>query len=191
MAASAAARADKQEAQANILRKIADGVESGEFLLLGNLTDISQLEELTSVMNRVKWDMPEDVREKLAYRDQQGNWHLKPETKFNQVARYVRFPAPKSTPASLEYIAREIENLDGYKMTAKSIRANIKGLKEHESVNLNGARWDKVIPKLRQLARSKSNTVYRVEHINELFKSQDRLIRMGIKRRYHVAPSLA
>ncbi|TOZ98284.1 PLxRFG domain-containing protein [Vibrio parahaemolyticus] len=181
MAASAAARADKQEAQANILRKIADGVESGEFLLLGNLTDISQLEELTSVMNRVKWDMPEDVREKLAYRDQQGNWHLKPETKFNQVARYVRFPAPKSTPASLEYIAREIENLDGYKMTAKSIRANIKGLKEHESVNLNGARWDKVIPKLRQLARSKSNTVYRVEHINELFKSQDRLIRMGIK----------
>ncbi|MFW1503945.1 methyltransferase, partial [Vibrio parahaemolyticus] len=34
---------------------------------------------------------------------------------------------------------------------------------------------------LRQLARSKSNTVYRVEHINELFKSQDRLIRMGIK----------
>ncbi|EQB9060221.1 PLxRFG domain-containing protein [Vibrio parahaemolyticus] len=181
MAASAAARADKQEAQANILRKIADGVESGEFLLLGNLTDISQLEELTSVMNRVKWDMPEDVREKLAYRDQQGNWHLKPETKFNQVARYVRFPAPKSTPASLEYIAREIENLDGYKMTAKSIRANIKGLKEHESVNLNGVRWDKVIPKLRQLARSKSNTVYRVEHINELFKSQDRLIRMGIK----------
>ncbi|EGR0698634.1 hypothetical protein BBM02_20180 [Vibrio parahaemolyticus] len=181
MAASAAARADKQEAQANILRKIADGVESGEFLLLGNLTDISQLEELTSVMNRVKWDMPEDVREKLAYRDQQGNWHLKPETKFNQVARYVRFPAPKGTPASLEYIAREIENLDGYKMTAKSIRANIKGLKEHESVNLNGARWDKVIPKLRQLARSKSNTVYRVEHINELFKSQDRLIRMGIK----------
>lgn len=181
MAASAAARADKQEAQANILRKIADGVESGEFLLLGNLTDISQLEELTSVMNRVKWDMPEDVREKLAYRDQQGNWHLKPETKFNQVARYVRFPAPKSTPASLEYIAREIENLDGYKMTAKSIRANIKGLKEHESVNLNAARWDKVIPKLRQLARSKSNTVYRVEHINELFKSQDRLIRMGIK----------
>ncbi|HCZ9048664.1 TPA: PLxRFG domain-containing protein [Vibrio alginolyticus] len=181
MAASAAARADKQEAQANILRKIADGVESGEFLLLGNLTDISQLEELTSVMNRVKWDMPEDVREKLAYRDQHGNWHLKPETKFNQVARYVRFPAPKSTPASLEYIAREIENLDGYKMTAKSIRANIKGLKEHESVNLNGARWDKVIPKLRQLARSKSNTVYRVEHINELFKSQDRLIRMGIK----------
>ncbi|HHF3227918.1 TPA: PLxRFG domain-containing protein [Vibrio alginolyticus] len=181
MAASAAARADKQEAQANILRKIADGVESGEFLLLGNLTDISQLEELTSVMNRVKWDLPEDVREKLAYRDQQGNWHLKPETKFNQVARYVRFPAPKSTPASLEYIAREIENLDGYKMTAKSIRANIKGLKEHESVNLNGARWDKVIPKLRQLARSKSNTVYRVEHINELFKSQDRLIRMGIK----------
>ncbi|HGS4982737.1 TPA: PLxRFG domain-containing protein [Vibrio parahaemolyticus] len=181
MAASAAARADKQEAQANILRKIADGVESGEFLLLGNLTDISQLEELTSVMNRVKWDMPEDDREKLAYRDQQGNWHLKPETKFNQVARYVRFPAPKSTPASLEYIAREIENLDGYKMTAKSIRANIKGLKEHESVNLNGARWDKVIPKLRQLARSKSNTVYRVEHINELFKSQDRLIRMGIK----------
>ncbi|HGS5620769.1 TPA: PLxRFG domain-containing protein [Vibrio parahaemolyticus] len=181
MAASAAARADKQEAQANILRKIADGVESGKFLLLGNLTDISQLEELTSVMNRVKWDMPEDDREKLAYRDQQGNWHLKPETKFNQVARYVRFPAPKSTPASLEYIAREIENLDGYKMTAKSIRANIKGLKEHESVNLNGARWDKVIPKLRQLARSKSNTVYRVEHINELFKSQDRLIRMGIK----------
>ncbi|MGY5820875.1 PLxRFG domain-containing protein [Vibrio chemaguriensis] len=181
MAASAAARADKQEAQANILRKIADGVESGEFLLLGNLTDISQLEELTSVMNRVKWDMPEDVREKLAYRDQQGNWYLKAETKFNQVARYVRFPAPKSTPASLEYIAREIENLDGYKMTAKSIRANIKGLKEHESVNLNGARWDKVIPKLRQLARSKSNTVYRVEHINELFKSQDRLIRMGIK----------
>ncbi|EJG1211154.1 PLxRFG domain-containing protein [Vibrio parahaemolyticus] len=181
MAASAAARADKQEAQANILRKIADGVESGEFLLLGNLTDISQLEELTSVMNRVKWDMPEDDREKLAYRDQQGNWYLKPETKFNQVARYVRFPAPKSTPASLEYIAREIENLDGYKMTAKSIRANIKGLKEHESVNLNGARWDKVIPKLRQLARSKSNTVYRVEHINELFKSQDRLIRMGIK----------
>ncbi len=180
-AASAAAKADRQEAQANILRKIADGVESGRFMLLGNLTDLSQLEELTKVMSRVKWDLPENVREKLASRDQQGNWHLKPETTFEQVARYVRFPAPQSTPASLEYIAREIENLSGYKMTAKSIRSNIKGMKENDRINLNGARWDKVIPKLRELARSSSNNVYRVEHINELFKSQDRLIRMGIK----------
>ncbi|MFV8383435.1 PLxRFG domain-containing protein [Vibrio parahaemolyticus] len=180
-AASAAAKADRQEVQANILRKIADGVESGRFMLLGNLTDMSQLEELTKVMSRVKWDLPENVREKLAYRDTQGNWHLKPETTFEQVARYVRFPAPQSTPASLEYIAREIENLSGYKMTAKSIRSNIKGMKENDRINLNGARWDKVIPKLRELARSSSNNVYRVEHINELFKSQDRLIRMGIK----------
>ncbi|MEH0720590.1 PLxRFG domain-containing protein [Vibrio alginolyticus] len=180
-AASAAAKADRQEAQANILRKIADGVESGQFMLLGNLNDMSQLEELTKVMSGVKWDLPENVREKLAYRDTQGNWHLKPETTFEQVARYVRFPAPQSTPASLEYIAREIENLSGYKMTAKSIRSNIKGMKENDRINLNGKRWDKVIPKLRELARSSSNNVYRVEHINELFKSQDRLIRMGIK----------
>nr|WP_321458727.1 PLxRFG domain-containing protein [uncultured Vibrio sp.] len=180
-AASAAAKADHQEAQANILRKIADGVESGRFMLLGNLNDLSQLEELSKIMNRVKWDMPENVREKLAYRDQSGNWHLKPETTFEQVARHIRFPAPQSTPASLEYIAREIENLSGYKMTAKSIRSNIKGMKENERINLNGKRWDKVIPKLRELARSKSNNIYRAEHINELFKSQDRLIRMGIK----------
>ncbi|MFZ3513819.1 PLxRFG domain-containing protein [Vibrio harveyi] len=179
-AASAAAKADRQEAQANILNKIADGVASGKFKLLGNLTDISQLEELTNIMNRVKWDMPEDMREKYAYRDQSGNWHLKPETKFNDVARFVKFPAPQSTPQSLEYIANEIENLDGFKMTAKSIRSNIKGMGENDRVNLNGARWEKVVDKLRKLARAKNLNIYRAEHINELFKSQDRLTRMGI-----------
>ncbi|HHP0484956.1 TPA: PLxRFG domain-containing protein [Vibrio harveyi] len=179
-AASAAAKADRQEAQANILNKIADGVASGKFKLLGNLTDISQLEELTNIMNRVKWDMPEDMREKYAYRDQSGNWHLKPETKFSDVARFVKFPAPQSTPQSLEYIANEIEDLDGFKMTAKSIRSNIKGMGENDRVNLNGARWEKVVDKLRKLARAKNLNIYRAEHINELFKSQDRLTRMGI-----------
>lgn len=179
-AASAAAKADRQEAQANILNKIADGVASGKFKLLGNLTDISQLEELTNIMNRVKWDMPEEMREKYAYRDQSGNWHLKPETKFNDVARFIRFPAPQSTPQSLEYIANEIEGIDGFKMTAKSIRSNIKGMGENDRVNLNGARWDKVVEKLRKLARAKNLNIYRAEHINELFKSQDRLTRMGI-----------
>lgn len=132
-------------------------------------------------MGRLKWDLPEDVREQYSYRDNNGNWHLKPETSFDDVARYVKFPAPTSTPASLRYIANELADMKGYKQTSKSILSNIKGLGDNDRVNLNGARWDKVVPKLRQLSRSKDNAVYRADHIAELFKSQDRLVRMGIK----------
>ncbi|WP_048898940.1 PLxRFG domain-containing protein [Photobacterium swingsii] len=181
MAASAVAKGDRFEAQANIMRKIASGVKSGDFKILGNLTDITQLDELTGVMNRVKWDMPEEVREKYASRDNNGNWSLLPETKFNDIARYVKYPAARSRPESLRYIADEIRDKPGFKAIAKKIDSNLKNVGNNEMINLNGSQWDGVVKKVREIARNPAKFgIYRAEHINEMFKTQDRLKRMGI-----------
>ncbi|MCE7567525.1 PLxRFG domain-containing protein [Aliivibrio fischeri] len=179
MAASSLDKGFQQQKDARTYRAIAQAVETGEIKLLGNLTQQVQLEELNRIVNRIVWDIPEDVREKYAYRNERGNWLMKPETTFDEIARFAKYPAPRARADLLKRIADDMEGTKGFIQAAKKIRSNIKDLGDSDQMILKGPAWDATVAKIRDYSR-KNKDSYATERVDELFKTEQRLTRMGI-----------
>lgn len=165
---------------ARLLNAIADATAEGKTDIIGNLSQKIQLEELQRVRGSLIWDMPEEARERFGYRNEQGNWKLKPETKLDDILVYAKYPTPESRPDRLLRLADSMEQVTGYKQAANKIRSNLKNAGENDKVAMVGRNWDKTVEKIRDFARKNKNE-YVAENIAEMFKREDRLNRMGIE----------
>lgn len=171
-------RAYNQQENARTLSAIAKAVESGEITMLGNLQDLTQLEELDGLKRRLLWNMSDADREKFAERDNMGRWHLKETTTIDEIVRFAKFPDPEMHVSNLRSLARDMATVKGYLNTGKFIAKQVDNHGEDNLITMTGPVWDKHIAKIR--AFSKIQKYGLADRANELFKTEGRLNRMGI-----------
>ncbi|AYO17108.1 PLxRFG domain-containing protein [Vibrio owensii] len=164
---------------ARLLKAIADATDRGEVEIIGNLSQKIQLEELQRVRGAIIWNMTEEAREKFGYRNERGNWKLKPETKLDDILYWANYPTPEANRDRLLRVADSMQEVSGFKQAANKIRSNVKNVGDRDLVAMTGPAWDKTVDKIREFAR-KNKSEYVAEGLAELFKREDRLKRMGI-----------
>lgn len=164
---------------ARLLKAIADATDRGEVEIIGNLSQKIQLEELQRVRGAIIWNMAEEAREKFGYRNERGNWKLKPETKLDDILYWANYPTPEANRDRLLRVADSMQEVSGFKQVANKIRSNVKNVGDRDLVAMTGPAWDKTVDKIREFAR-KNKSEYVAEGLVEMFKREDRLKRMGI-----------
>ncbi|PHX05519.1 PLxRFG domain-containing protein [Vibrio splendidus] len=171
-------RAYGQQENARILGKIAEGVESGDISVLGNLQDLTQLETLEYLTRRLLWNMSESDRDKFAKRDSMGRWFLNSDVTIDQIVRFARFPDPEMHVNNLNGLARDMAVVKGYLNTGKFIAKQVENHSGDNLITMTGPVWNKHIAKIRAFAKIKNYGA--ADLANELFKTEGRLNRMGI-----------
>ena len=171
-------RAYGQQENARILGKIAEGVESGDISVLGNLQDLTQLETLEYLTRRLLWNMSDSDREKFAKRDNMGRWFLNSDVTIDQIVRFAKFPDPEMHVNNLNGLARDMAVVKGYLNTGKFIAKQVENHSGDNLITMTGPVWNKHIAKIRAFAKIKNYGA--ADLANELFKTEGRLNRMGI-----------
>jgi hypothetical protein len=180
-AASAVADAESNIAFARTLRNIAVGIEDGSIRYLANLTSKVQLENLEAIRRQLKYSIPNAQLDEFTTKDGNSRRSWKPDVTLNQKLQFLRDDALKIVVRvdGLESLARDLQDVSGYKQAASGIRSRIKGKNSDANIVL-GVSWSKIVDKVKTYAKRPGIYGTTALSISEKAAKINRLANMGI-----------
>ncbi len=165
MAAGAAAKAEQAMVIAEVLRRVANG----EAPLLRKMTEKVQAELLSSYAGSLVYGAPSE----LISLDNNGKRFFKPEVTPEEMVASAEMPLDYMHADSLEYVARDMEGVKGYKRVAASLRKLAKGAGEDKRIALSERARQNIMDFAAQHGTSYST-------LTDITRKRKRLERMGI-----------
>lgn len=127
MSANATERAEKQLALAKTVRNIAVKLQEGESKHLGQMSQVTQLEELITIQNRA---IPNDMYESGSYDGYSINRPLKEGVTVNDYINLVDFPGIELDSGVINRVADTLKGKRGYARLSAELRKLPKGKRD-------------------------------------------------------------
>ncbi|MBO9483807.1 LPD38 domain-containing protein [Salinisphaera sp. G21_0] len=182
-AASAWRAAENSIKHGRLLRQIAEATEAGMVKLLSRINANTQLEELLSIRNRLKWNAvwkSSDLVEREP--GSADNYQWKEGVTVNQIVADANFDLRVWT-SKVKDLLEAMSETKGYKQAAKGMLKAIENYQE-DYIDLNHPALWRHIDKLKTFARenrgASSRLQWEAEAVYEPFLKQHRLAQMGI-----------
>lgn len=118
MAANATERAEKQLALAKTVRNIAVKLQEGEVKHLGQMSQVTQLEELISIQNRA---IPNDLYEKGSFDGYTINRPLKDGVTVEDYIANVKYPSLEVYGSNMKSLSEKLSGKKGFMRISKEI----------------------------------------------------------------------